>query len=132
MKRNARIFGFLILMLAVWSGCSSAPPANQAKKAPPDKIQGKAQVVTNADGGAADAALNAGGPSVYLWDGVKRYRLYLRTPATVNHGDEYVAEGVYAQKPIDDIGDPDNGKNGYPLQASSEKVVRMAWSNLSF
>ena len=30
------------------------------------------------------------------------------------------------------MGDPDQGKNGYPLQASCERVVKMAWSNLAF
>ncbi|MGA3017434.1 MAG: hypothetical protein ABSF62_09980 [Bryobacteraceae bacterium] len=82
--------------------------------------------------GASDAALNAGGPSVYLWEGAHRYRLFLRTAAEVVHGNEYVAEGVDAQKAIDEIGDPDQGKNGYPLPASCERVVRMAWSGLPF
>jgi hypothetical protein len=83
-------------------------------------------------GGTSDAALNAGGPSVYLWEDAKRYRLFLRTAAEVVHGDEYIAEGVYAQKAIDEIGDPDQGKNGYPLQSSCESVVTMAWSGLPF
>jgi hypothetical protein len=83
-------------------------------------------------GGAADAALNAGGPSVYLWEGAHRYRLFLRTAVDVVHGSEYIAEGVYAQKAIDELGDPDQGKNGYPLQSSCERVVRMAWSGLPF
>ena len=82
--------------------------------------------------GAADAALNAGGPSVYLWEGTRRYRLFLRTPVEIVHGNEYIAEGVYAQKAIDEIGDPDQGKNGYPLESSCERVVRMAWSGLAF
>jgi hypothetical protein len=56
----------------------------------------------------------------------------LRTPADITHGSEYVAEGVDAQKAIDDIGDPDQGKNGYPLQASCEQAVKMAWTNLAF
>ena len=83
-------------------------------------------------GGATDAALNAGGPSVYLWEGMRRYRLFSRTALDVVHGNEYVAEGIDAQKAIDEIGDPDQGKNGYPLQSSCERVVRMAWSDLSF
>ena len=134
MNRNARIFCFLVFTLAALGGCSSGPPAKESKKAGTalDKIQGKAQVLTESGGGATDAALNAGGPSVYLWEGTHRYRLFLRTPAEVVHGNEYVAEGVYAQKAIDEIGDPDQGKNGYPLQSSCERVVRMAWSNLSF
>ena len=133
MNRNARIFCFLILTLAALVGCSSKPSAQDSKKAETalDKIQGKAQVLTES-GGASDAALNAGGPSVYLWVGARRYRLFLRTPVEVVHGDQYVAEGIYAQKAIDEIGDPDQGKNGYPLQTSCERVVTTAWSGLPF
>jgi hypothetical protein len=114
-------------------GCSSKPSAQDSKKAETalDKIQGKAQVLTES-GGASDAALNAGGPSVYLWVGARRYRLFLRTPVEVVHGDQYVAEGIYAQKAIDEIGDPDQGKNGYPLQTSCERVVTTAWKGLPF
>lgn len=133
MNRNARIFCFLVLTLAAWGGCSSEPRAKESKKAgtAPDRIQGKAQVLVE-PGGATDAALNEGGPSVYIWEGTHRYRLFLRTAVEVVHGSEYIAEGVYAQKAIDEIGDPDQGKNGYPLQSSCERVVRMAWSGLSF
>ena len=133
MNRNARIFCFLVLTLAALVGCSSQPSANESKKAAAalDKIQGKAQVLTES-GGASDAALNAGGPSVYLWVGARRYRLFLRTPVEVVHGDQYVAEGIYAQKAIDEIGDPDQGKNGYPLQTSCERVVTTAWKGLPF
>src|ERR1035438_3195781 len=133
MNRSARIFCFLVLTLAALGGCSSKPSAQVSKKAEtaPDRIQGKAQVLPES-GGASDAALNAGGPSVYLWEGAKRYRLFLRTAVDITHGSEYVAEGVYAQKAIDEIGDPDQGKNGYPLQASCEHVVRRAWGALSF
>jgi hypothetical protein len=133
MNRNARICCFLILTLAALIGCSSKPSAQDSKKAETalDKIQGKAQVLTES-GGASDAALNAGGPSVYLWVGARRYRLFLRTPVEVVHGDQYVAEGIYAQKAIDEIGDPDQGKNGYPLQTSCERVVTTAWKGLPF
>ena len=133
MNRNARIFCFLVLTLAALVGCSSKPSAQDSKKAETalDKIQGKAQVLTES-GGASDAALNAGGPSVYLWQGANRYRLFLRTPVDVVHGDEYIVEGVNAQIAIDDIGDPDQGKNGYPLQTSCERVVTMAWTGLPF
>jgi hypothetical protein len=133
MNRRARIFCFLVLTLAALSSCSSKPSANESKKAEAalDRIQGKAQVLMES-GGASDAALNAGGPSLYLWEGAKRYRLFLRTATDVVHGDEYIAEGVYAQKAIDEIGDPDQGKNGYPLQSSCERVVTMAWSGLPF
>ena len=132
MHRNARIFCFLVLALAALGGCSSGPAANEPKKAgtAPDRIQGKVHLQDS--GGAADAAMNAGGPSVYLKEGDHRYRLFLRTAAEIVDGSEYVAEGVYAQKAIDEIGDPDQGKNGYPLQSSCERVVRMAWSSLAF
>ena len=133
MNRNARIFCFLILTLAALIGCSSKPSAQDSKKAETalDKIQGKAQVLTES-GGASDAALNAGGPSVYLWVGARRYRLFLRTPVELVHGDQYVAEGVYAQKAIDEIGDPDQGKNGYPLESSCDRVVKTTWPGLAF
>jgi hypothetical protein len=133
MIRNARIFCFLVLTLAALVGCSSQPSAQESKKAETalDRIQGKAQVLVESSG-ASDAALNAGGPSVYLWEGAHRYRLFLRTATEVVHGDQYIVEGVDAQKAIDQIGDPDQGKNGYPLQSSCERVVTMAWSNLPF
>jgi hypothetical protein len=132
MNRNARIFCFFALTLAVLGGCSNQPSAKDSKKAETalDRIQGKAQVLDS--GGASDAALNAGGPSVYLWEGATRYRLFLRTATEVVHGDQYVAEGIYAQKAIEELGDPDQGKNGYPLQTSCERVVTMAWRNLAF
>ena len=133
MKRNAYIFCFLVLSLAGLVGCSSGPAAKDSKKsaAAPDKIQGKTQVLL-AETTATDAAMNAGGPSVYLWEGVRRYRLFFSTPTPVDPGKEYVAEGVYAQRVIDEIGDPDQGKNGYPLAASCERAVRMAWTGLAF
>src|ERR1044071_2647563 len=101
--------------IALWSGCSSKPAGNEAKKAaaPLDRIQGKAQVLIEG-GGAMDAALNAGSTSsVYIWEGLRRYRLFLKTPVEVKHGEEYIVEGVNAQRIIDEIGDPDDGKNGY-------------------
>ena len=132
MNYNGRIFCFLVLTLAALCGCSSGPSAKDAKKGavPLDRVQGRAQVVQDS-GGATDATLNAGGPNVFLWEGTRRYRLFLRTPVEVVHGKQYVAEGINAQKAIDDIGDPDQGKNGYPLETSCNRVVRMAWS-LSF
>lgn len=130
MNRHVFLFCFLAATLAASVGCSSKPPAAQSKR-PLDRIQGKAQVLEEG-GGASDASLNAGGPSVYLWQGARRYRLFLRTPVEIVRGNEYVAEGIDAQKAIDDIGDPDQGRNGYPLQASCERVVTMAWSNVSF
>jgi hypothetical protein len=132
MNRNAYFFSLLVLTLAGLGGCSSQPPAKESKKAATasDKIQGKAQVLPAST--PTDAALNAGGPSVYLWEGVRRHRLFFKTAVQVVHGKEYIAEGVNAQRVIDEIGDPDQGKNGYPLQASCERVVRTAWSGLGF
>jgi hypothetical protein len=133
MKRNAGIFCFAVIALAALAGCGSKSDADQAKKAqrPLDKIQGKAQVLTEA-GGSSDAALNQGGQSLYIWEGARRYRLFMRTAAELVHGNQYVAEGVYAQKMIEEIGDPEQGKGGYPLQSSCEKAVKGAWSNLAF
>jgi hypothetical protein len=132
MSRKARIFCFLVLAIAVLSGCSSQPSTKEAKKAAPlHKIQGKAQVLVESSN-ATDSALNAGGSSVYLWEGAQRYRLFLRSAAEIVHGNEYVAEGIFAQKVIDELGDPDQGRNGYPLQASCERVVTMAWTGLPF
>ncbi len=129
MNRNLYIFCSVVLTLTGLGGCSSGPSTKEAETAP-DKIQGKAQVVDALN--ARDAALNAGGPTVYLWEGVVRYRLFLNTAIPVTAGKEYMAEGVIAQKEIDKIGDPDQGKHGYPLQASCERVVRMAWKGLPF
>lgn len=125
-------YAFLITLILVGGGCSS-PPANQETKKSStalQKIQGKVQ--TGAVTNASDAALNAGGPSVYLWEGPRRYRLFLKSPVEVTSGKEYVVEGVYAQKAIDEIGDPSQGKNGYPLADSCQRAVRMAWTGLSF
>src|SRR5262249_27285916 len=57
---------------------------------------------------------------------------FFNKPFQVEPDKEYTAEGVHAQKAIDEIGDPDQGKNGYPLQASCDRVVKMAWPGLSF
>jgi hypothetical protein len=133
MYSNAYVFGFLVLNLAGLGGCSGAPSAKESKKAAPapDKIQGSAQTNPGAST-AADAALNAGGPSVQLVDGLRRYRLFFKTAVEVVPQGQYIAEGVYAQRAIDEIGDPDQGKNGYPLQSSCERVVKMAWPGLAF
>jgi hypothetical protein len=129
MIRTTYVFCFLVLTLAGLAGCSSKPSPKQAA-APPDKIQGKAQIV-QAESTAIDAALNAGGPSVYLLDGLNRYRLFFNKSFQVEPGQAYIAEGVYAQKAIDAIGDPDQGKNGYPLESSCGRVVSMAWPGLA-
>src|SRR5580658_10334190 len=128
--RHLRVLCFPLLVLAGLAGCSSEPVAKQAAPAP-DKIQGKA-IVRLSETTALDAALNAGGPSVYLVDGLNRYRLFFNKASQVEADKEYVAEGVYAQKAIDAIGDPDQGKNGYPLQSSCNRVVSMAWPGLAF
>ena len=132
MNSNTRVFCFLALTIAALSGCASGPSAKDSKKAAValDKIQGKAQVMAGSNG-AADAALNAGGPSLYIWEGPQRYRLFLRTAVELIHGQRYIAEGIYAQKAIDEIGDPGQGKNGYPLQASCQEVVSKVWHNLA-
>jgi hypothetical protein len=130
MTRNTYDFCFLVLTLTGLAGCSSEPSVKPAAT-PPDKIQGKAQILFN-ESAAADAALNAGGPSVYLVDGLHRYRLFFHKPFQVVAGEVYSAAGVNAQKAIDAIGDPDQGKNGYPLEASCDHVVKMAWPGLAF
>jgi hypothetical protein len=130
MTRNIYAFCFLVLAVAGLAGCSKEPPTKQAAAAP-DKIQGKAQVVLS-ETTQLDVSLNGGGPSVYLVDGLNRYRLFFNKAFQVEPGKEYIAEGVYAQKAIDAIGDPDQGKNGYPLGPSCDSVVRMAWPALAF
>jgi hypothetical protein len=130
MTRTTYLSCFLVAALAGLAGCSSKPPTKQAAAAP-DKIQGKAQVVLS-ETNALDTSLNAGGPSVYLVDGLNRYRLFFNKAFQVEPGKEYIAEGVYAQKAIDAMGDPDQGKNGYPLQSSCASVVRTVWPGLSF
>lgn len=131
MHRTLSLFSILVIILTGLVGCSTKPAAETQK---PDhthhQIQGKIQ--TGAAGNAADAALNAGGPSLYLFEGVKRYRLFVKSPVEVVSGKEYIVDGIYAQKAIDEIGDPSNGKSGYPLADSCQRAVRQAWSGLSF
>src|SRR5271165_3855205 len=132
MTRNTYHFCFLILALSGLAACSSAPSTKAPKQTTaPDKIQGRAQILL-AETTALDAAMNAGGPSVYLIDGFNRYRLFFNKAFQVEPDKEYIAEGVYAQKAIDAMGDADQGKNGYPLDSSCGTVVRMAWPGLSF
>lgn len=134
MNRNLCITSVLLLTLAALSGCSNKPSAEESRKAKtaPDRIQGKAQLLPKTGGGGADAGLSVGESFVYLWQGMHRYRLFFRAAAETRQGEEYVVEGVHAQRVIDDIGDPDQGKNGYPLLSSCERVVRMAWSGQAF
>src|ERR1700722_9601093 len=103
--RVAYIFVIPLLTVAWLTGCSSPPPAKPVA-APTDKIHGKAQVLLDETSGL-DAALNAGGPSVYLVDGLNRYRLFFDKPFEITPAQEYSAEGIYAQKAIDAMGDPD-------------------------
>lgn len=133
MKRHPRICScFLVVPLAALIGCSSKPAATESQKAAsaPDRIQGKAQVLEESS--SLDRTLNAGGSSVYIWEGIRRNRLFFKTTTPVTHGDHYLVEGVNAQKAIDEIGDPDQGKNGYPLLESCAKVVRTTWPGMSF
>lgn len=130
MNRNTCLLIPLFLALASLLGCSSKPPASEAKKTqiPLQKVQGTVRVVLD----PGDQTLNAGGQALYLWKGKRLYRLFTRRTLTLTDGSEYIVEGVNAQKAIDEIGDPAQGKQGYPLLSSCERVVKMAWSNLSF
>lgn len=130
MTRTTYVSCFLMVALAGLTGCSSAPSTKPAAP-PPDKIQGKAQVVPS-ESTQLDASMNGGGPSVYLLVGLNRYRLFFDKASEIKPGQEYMAEGVYAQKAIDAIGDPDQGKKGYPLGSSCDSAVRMAWPALAF
>lgn len=132
MKVNAYFGCSLVLAVAVLSGCSSQP-GGEAKKAESHKeqIRGKSQIVLG-EASPTDAAMNAGGQSAYIWQGARRYRLFLRTPFEIEGGKEYVVEGIDAQKVIDEIGDPAQGANGYPLDASCQHAVAAAWPGLAF
>ncbi len=132
MCRSTYAFCFCVLALVGWGGCSSSPSPKESKSAAKalDKIQGKIQEMLR-ETTAADVALNAGGPSVYLLQGLRRYRLFFRTATEIDASQHYVVEGIDAQKAIDAIGDPDQGKNGYPLASSCERVVKMAWPGLA-
>ena len=130
MSRKAFSFS-LVLVLAGLGGCSSQPAKETKTALVKDKIQGVIQVVLS-EATATDSAMNAGGKSAYLIEGAKRYRLFLRTPFELEPAKEYAVEGYNAQKLIDEIGDPDQGKNGYPLQTSCDRIVATAWPGLAF
>lgn len=132
MNRSPRCTWFLVVAVAGLAACSGDKSAKDGKQPAVvlHHVTGKLQSVPATTG--ADAALNAGGDTLYIRDGVKRYRLFLKAPVEVTPDTEYTAEGIYAQKAIDEIGDPDGGKKGYPLAASCQRVIRMAWGNLSF
>jgi len=131
MQRNSYLLCAFVLAVGFLGGCSSEQGSKAPVKAALDKIQGKSQVVLT-ETTATDTALNADGPSVYLIDGLRRYRLFFNKATPVEAGKDYVAEGVYAQKAIDAIGDPDNGKNGYPLPASCDHVIHTTWPGMAF
>jgi hypothetical protein len=133
MNQNTRSFSFLVLALAVLGGCSSEPSASDAKKkeTPLLRVQGKVRTVPDMSG-SGDGSLNAGGPALNLWKGKRLYRLFSRRGLELVDDTEYVVEGVLAQKVIEEIGDPANGKQGYPLLSSCQRVVKMAWGSLSF
>ena len=126
------VVAVVVAGLAGLAGCSSKPAGSETAttKVPIEKIQGKVQIQLQPS--PSEAGLNSGGPSVFLWEGVRRNRLFFKTPTEVTHGGQYVAEGVLAQRVIDEIGDPDHGKNGYPLEASCARVVKMVWPGESF
>jgi len=132
MNRNTLIFSFVVVMVGAMTGCSSKP-AEEATKAKTElhRIQGKTQVLMDT-GGTGEASLNPGKPPITILDGTRRYRLFSKQPLEVVPGGEYIVEGIDAQKVINEIGDPANGKGGYPLTSSCERVVKMAWGLLSF
>lgn len=135
MKRKAHIVGCSVVLtaLAALTGCSSKPPADEAKKAPPAKykVEGKLRIL-QLSGSVSDSALNGGAGSVFVWEGMRQYRLFSRRTANVIDGERYIVEGIHAQKMIDELGDPAQGKGGYPLLASCERVVKTAWPGMSF
>src|ERR1700678_1846603 len=89
MTRNAYVFCCIVLTLSGLSACSK--PSTKTAAAAPDKIHGKAQVLLT-ETTQLDASLNAGGPSVYLIDGLNRYRLFFNKAFQVEAGKEYIAE----------------------------------------
>ncbi len=116
MNRKARISTLLAIALVALGGCSSKPPASESKKAGPavDTIQGQVRSYVDPTP-AGDGDLNSGGPSLKLWQNKHLYRLFMRRKTELVANNYYVAEGINAQKAIDEIGDPDQGKTGYPL-----------------
>src|SRR5881394_2034687 len=106
MNRKPCLPWFLVLAVAGLVGCAGEKSAKDAKPtaAVMHQVKGKLQVASASTG--SDAALNAGGDSLYIRDGVRRYRLFLKSRMEVTPNTEYAAEGIYAQKAIDEIGDP--------------------------
>ena len=135
MNRRVCLPCFIVAVttLAGLGSCSSKPSGSETTANAPlklEKIQGKVQIERQPS--PSEAGLNSGGPSVFLWEGVRRYRLFFKKLTEVNPGEQYVVEGIWAQRVIDEIGDPDKGKNGYPLETSCARVVKMAWPGQAF
>ncbi len=132
MNRKQGLTWFLVLAVVGLGGCSSDKPAQDAKQtgAVMHRVKGKLEAGQASTG--TDTALNAGGKSLFLRSGLQQYRLFLKSKVEITPNTEYEAEGIYAQKAIDEIGDPDQGKQGYPLAASCKRVIRMAWGNIAF
>ena len=100
MTRNTYVFSFLVLTLAGLAACSSEPNAKASKAATaPDKIQGKAQILLD-ESTASDAAMNAGGPSVYLVDGLNRYRLFFNKAFQVEAGKTSSQSSTFDPRPL--------------------------------
>lgn len=130
---NSRSLLPLLVAVAVagLSGCGGDKKVAGGKQAAPAPHQIKGKLETSPAVNGADSALNAGGDSLFIRNGVKRYRLFVKAPMDVAPGQVYTVEGVEAQKAIEEIGDPDKGKKGYPLASSCQKVIRMAWGSQS-
>ena len=129
MNRKPCLTWSLVLAVAALGACSSEKPAKDAAQTGVvmHRVKGKLQAAPGSTG--ADTALNAGGKSIFIRSGLQQYRLFLKSAVEITPDMEYEAEGIYAQKAIDEIGDPDQGKQGYPLAASCKRVIRMAWGN---
>jgi hypothetical protein len=120
---------FLFLGVAGLGACSGDKHSPDAKKTAVTMHQLKGTLLSVPASTGTDAALNAGGDSLYIRNGVRRYRLFLKAPVEFTPNSEYTVEGIFAQKAIDEIGDPDRGKKGYPLASSCQRVIRMAWGS---
>lgn len=120
----------VVLAVAGLGGCGGEKSSKELKQTTVALHHIKGKMLTMPAANASDAGLSAGGDSLFLIDGVRRYRLFVKAPVDVTADAMYEAEGVWAQKAIDEIGDPNGGKKGYPLAASCQRVIRMAWSGL--
>lgn len=132
MGGNAWILCCVVCTVSMFSGCAGGRSAKDSRTAAPvrDTIQGKTQINLD-ETSQTDKAMNAGGPSVHVIVGMRPYRLFLKTPFDIEAAKEYRVEGIYAQKVIDELGDPDNGSNGYPLLSSCQRVVKTAWPGMA-